>query len=127
MAEPSSGVCTSRKKSKKAGSKTKEQKMRKRCRCRHDGFSIFIYRVLKKVHSELGISRKAVGVINCLLKDIFQRIAEEATHLAGYTSHSTIITSRAIQTAARLLLPGELGKLAVSEGTKAVSRYKSRK
>ncbi|KAM9180845.1 histone H2B type 1-A-like [Dugong dugon] len=125
MAEPS-GVCLSSKKSKKAGSKTKKQKTRKRSRCRHNCFCLFVYRTLKKVHAELGISRRAMGVINCLLNDIFERIAEEATHLARYTSHSTI-TSRTLQTAVRLMLPGEIGKLAVSEATKVVTRYKSRK
>ncbi|NWY43216.1 H32 protein, partial [Sylvia atricapilla] len=35
------------------------------------------------------------------------------------------ITSREIQTAVRLLLPGELAKHAVSEGTKAVTKYTS--
>jgi hypothetical protein len=34
-------------------------------------------------------------------------------------------TSREIQTAVRLLLPGELAKHAVSEGTKAVTKYTS--
>ena len=37
------------------------------------------------------------------------------------------ITSREIQTAVRLLLPGELAKHAVSEGTKAVTKYTSSK
>ncbi|KAF0705850.1 histone H2B, partial [Aphis craccivora] len=42
--------------------------------------------------------------------------------LAHYNKRSTI-TSREIQTAVRLLLPGELAKHAVSEGTKAVTKY----
>ena len=37
------------------------------------------------------------------------------------------IASREIQTAVRLLLPGELAKHAVSEGTKAVTKYTSSK
>ncbi|KAI8498332.1 Histone H2B type 1-A [Branchiostoma belcheri] len=37
------------------------------------------------------------------------------------------ISSREIQTAVRLLLPGELAKHAVSEGTKAVTKYTSSK
>ncbi|CAB3377647.1 Hypothetical predicted protein [Cloeon dipterum] len=37
------------------------------------------------------------------------------------------ITSREIQTTVRLLLPGELAKHAVSEGTKAVTKYTSSK
>lgn len=41
---------------------------------------------------------------------------------AHYNKRHTI-TSREIQTASRLLLPGELGKHGVSEGTKAVTKY----
>uniref|UniRef100_A0A8B9WV88 Histone H2B n=1 Tax=Bos mutus grunniens TaxID=30521 RepID=A0A8B9WV88_BOSMU len=51
------------------------------------------------------------------------RCIYEALHLAHY-KHSTI-TSREIQTAVRLLLPGELAKHAVSKGTKAVTKYTS--
>ncbi|MXQ82536.1 hypothetical protein E5288_WYG009567 [Bos mutus] len=54
------------------------------------------------------------------------RIAGEASRLAHYNKRSTI-TSREIQTAVRLLLPGELAKHAVSEGTKAVTKYTSSK
>merc|ERR1711862_945577 len=58
--------------------------------------------------------------------NIFERIAAEASRLALYNKRSTI-TSREIQTAVRLLLPGELAKHAVSEGTKAVTKYTSSK
>jgi len=50
----------------------------------------------------------------------------ESSRLAHYNKRSTI-TSREIQTAVRLLLPGELAKHAVSEGTKAVTKYTSSK
>ncbi|GBP90004.1 Histone H3 type 1 [Eumeta japonica] len=49
--------------------------------------------------------------------------AAEASRLAHY-KRSTI-TSREVQTSVRLLLPGELAKHAVSEGTKAVTKYTS--
>ena len=39
--------------------------------------------------------------------------------------NAATLTSREIQTAVRLLLPGELAKHAVSEGTKAVTKYTS--
>ncbi|CAG2115617.1 unnamed protein product, partial [Medioppia subpectinata] len=57
-------------------------------------------------------------------KDWLLRIANEASRLAHYNKRSTI-TSREIQTAVRLLLPGESAKHAVSEGTKAVTKYTS--
>ena len=51
------------------------------------------------------------------LQDIFERVATEASKLAAYNKKSTI-SSREIQTSVRLILPGELAKHAVSEGTK---------
>lgn len=42
----------------------------------------------------------------------------------SYNKKSTL-TSREIQTGVRLLLPGELAKHAVAEGTKAVTKYNS--
>ena len=60
--------------------------------------------------------------MNSFVADIFERIATEAGRLARYNRRQTI-TSREIQTAVRLLLPGELAKHAVSEGTKAVTKY----
>ncbi|KAI9015529.1 histone-fold-containing protein, partial [Hyaloraphidium curvatum] len=46
--------------------------------------------------------------------------------LAQYNKRSTI-SSREIQTSVRLILPGELAKHAVSEGTKAVTKFTSSK
>ena len=39
--------------------------------------------------------------------------------------HTKTLSSREIQTAVRLMLPGELAKHAMSEGTKAVAKYTS--
>ena len=52
------------------------------------------------------------------------RSAAEAGNLARVNSKSTL-SSREIQTAVRLVLPGELAKHAVSEGTKAVTKFTS--
>jgi len=87
-----------------------------------DSYSSFIYKVLKQVHPDTGISNKAMNIMNSFVTDIFERVALEAGRLARYNKRQTI-TSREIQTAVRLLLPGELAKHAVSEGTKAVTKY----
>lgn len=113
---------------KKAGkaqkniSKTDKKKKRKR----KESYAIYIYKVLKQVHPDTGISSKAMSIMNSFVNDVFERIAAEASRLAHYNKRSTI-TSREIQTAVRLLLPGELAKHAVSEGTKAVTKYTSSK
>ncbi|XP_046573471.1 uncharacterized protein LOC124281572 [Haliotis rubra] len=112
---------------KKAG-KAKAARVgdKKKKRRRKESYSIYIYKVLKQVHPDTGISSKAMSIMNSFVNDIFERIAAEASRLAHYNKRSTI-TSREIQTAVRLLLPGELAKHAVSEGTKAVTKYTSSK
>ncbi|GBP62460.1 Histone H2A [Eumeta japonica] len=93
---------------------------------RKESYAIYIYKVLKQVHPDTGISSKAMSIMNSFVNDIFERIAAEASRLAHYNKRSTI-TSREVQTSVRLLLPGELAKHAVSEGTKAVTKYTSSK
>ncbi|KAJ2554225.1 histone H2B [Coemansia sp. RSA 1933] len=89
---------------------------------RKETYSTYIYKVLKQVHPDTGISNKAMSIMNSFVNDIFERIASEASKLAAYNKRSTI-SSREIQTAVRLLLPGELSRHAVSEGTKATTKY----
>ncbi|KAL8146154.1 histone H2B.11-like [Apium graveolens] len=87
-------------------------------------YKIYIFKVLKKVHPDVGISSKTMGIMNSFINDIFEKLAGEAAKLANYNKKSTI-TSREIQTAVRLVLPGELAKHAISEGTKAVTKFTS--
>lgn len=91
---------------------------------RLETYSVYIYRVLKQVHPETGISKRSMSIMNSLINDIFEKIALEAAKLVRYNKKQTL-SSREIQTAVRLLLPGELAKHAVSEGTKAVTKYTS--
>jgi len=107
---------------KKSAAKEGEEKEGKSIHKNYNSYSSFIYKVLKQVHPDTGISNKAMAIMNSFVGDIFERIATEAGRLARYNNRQTI-TSREIQTAVRLLLPGELAKHAVSEGTKAVTKY----
>ncbi|XP_075927290.1 histone H2B type 3-B-like [Petromyzon marinus] len=110
--------------SKKAVTKATRKDGKKRRHRRKESYAIYIYKVMKQVHPDTGLSSKAMSIMNLFVNDIFERIASEASRLAHYIKRSTI-TSREIQTAVRLLLPGELAKHAVSEGTKAVTKYTS--
>ncbi|XP_065079413.1 histone H2B-like [Ochlerotatus camptorhynchus] len=69
-------------------------------------------------------SGKAQKVIAKGEKKKKRQPSSNSSRLAQYNKRSTI-TSREIQTAVRLLVPGELAKHAVSEGTKAVIKYTS--
>jgi len=97
---------------------------KKRTKKRSESYSIYIYKVLKQVHPDTGVSSKAMSIMNSFVSDLFERIATEAAKLSQYSKTKTL-TSREIQTAIRLLLPGELAKHAISEGTKAVTKYSS--
>jgi histone H2B len=107
------------KKPKAEGEKKKGKKKR-----RSESYSIYIYKVLKQVHPDTGISSKGMSIMNSFITDIFDKIANEAGKLVRYNKKGTL-SSREIQTAVRLILPGELAKHAVSEGTKAVTKYTS--
>ena len=113
-------------KSGKAAKVVAKGDKKKRKGKRKESYAIYIYKVLKQVHPDTGVSSKAMSIMNSFVNDLFERIAAEASKLAHYNKRSTI-TSREIQTAVRLLLPGELAKHAVSEGTKAVTKYTSSK
>ncbi|XP_029803504.1 histone H2B type 2-F isoform X1 [Suricata suricatta] len=126
MPDPAKSAPAPKKGSKKAVTKVQKKDGKKRKRSRKESYSVYVYKVLKQVHPDTGISSKAMGIMNSFVNDIFERIAGEASRLAHYNKRSTI-TSREIQTAVRLLLPGELAKHAVSEGTKAVTKYTSSK
>merc|ERR1711990_444943 len=120
---------TSGKAAAKSGKATKvitKGDKKKRKGKRKESYAIYIYKVLKQVHPDTGVSSKAMSIMNSFVNDLFERIAAEASKLAHYNKRSTI-TSREIQTAVRLLLPWELAKHAVSEGTKAVTKYTSSK
>lgn len=86
------------------------------------GYKTYVYRVLKQVHPTLGVSSRAMDVLDMMMADMFERLADEASKLSKYTGKQTI-SSREVHDAVRLVLPGELGKHAISEGTKAVSKY----
>ncbi|KAH7542504.1 histone H2B [Ziziphus jujuba] len=112
------------KKLPKEGGAAAGDKKKKRTKKSTETYKIYIFKVLKQVHPDIGISSKAMGIMNSFINDIFEKLAQEASRLARYNKKPTI-TSREIQTAVRLVLPGELAKHAVSEGTKAVTKFTS--
>merc|ERR1712037_50532 len=101
----------------KKGDKKKKKKGK-------ETYKTYIHAVLKQVHPDVSISSKSMDVMNSFITDIFEQIANESAKLSRYTKKPTL-TSREIQTAVRLLLPGELAKHAVSEGTKAATKFDS--
>jgi histone H3/H4 len=89
-------------------------------------FQTYIYRVLKQVHPDTGLSGTALSAMNNLVKINIEKIMIGVNQLILRTGKKTI-SSREIQSAVRLALPGELAKHSVTEGVKAVTKYNSAK
>ncbi len=87
-------------------------------------YSSYIVKILKQVHPKMGISKRSKSIMNSLVNDTFEKVATEAGRLVRYNDKG-VLGSREVQTAIRLVLPGELAKHAVSEGTKAVTKFSS--
>ncbi|CAI8616307.1 unnamed protein product [Vicia faba] len=103
--------------------KSKTEKVSKKKRKKSvEGYQRYVYKVLKQVHPEMGVSSKCMVILNNFMNDMFERVASEASKLKDYTGNMTL-SSREIQGAVKLVLPGELGKHAIAEGIKAVNNY----
>jgi histone H2B len=108
----------------KASKAPKGDKDKKRRHRRVETWGSYTYKVLKQVHPTLGISTKAMSVCNAITNDLLQRIGAKASSLAQYCGRSTL-SARDVQSAVRLVMATELAKHAVSEGTKAVTKFNS--
>lgn len=98
---------------RKPGSKTKKGA---------ENLNLYIYKVLKQVHPDMGLSKKAMNVLNSFMMDVFERLATEAANAVKYTNKNTL-DARAIECATRLCLPGEFAKHAQHEAQKALDKY----
>ena len=79
------------KKTGRAGSaKTAPKKVASSSKRRAETFSVYIYRVLKQVHPETGISKKSMSIMNSFINDIFEKISTESSRLVHYNKKHTL-------------------------------------
>jgi len=89
-----------------------------------NNFTSYIYKVLKAVHPNLGISKKGMAVVNDFANHSYHRLLNEASFLSRYNTKKRTISSRDIQCATRLILGGgELAKHAISGSVAAILKY----
>ena len=91
-----------------------------------ENLNLYIYKVLKQVHPDMGLSKKAMNVLNSFMLDVFERLATEAANAVKYSNKNTL-DARAIECATRLCLPGEFAKHAQHEAQKALDQYLTNK
>ena len=104
--------------------------IKRRRKSRNESFNIYIYKVLKQVHPEMGVSKQTMKILNSFANDTFEKIGREAGNLVKYGKNlvkygkKQTMSARDILTATKLILPGELAKHAVSEGNKALQKFR---
>ncbi|KAK8925677.1 Histone H2B [Platanthera zijinensis] len=89
-----------------------------------EDYRIYILEALKEVYPGIGISSKTLSIINSVLNDIFEKISQEAPRDGRY-GNKPATRALDLQAAVSHVLPGELGKLAVSEATTAAAKLTS--
>ena len=109
-------------KGRASASRKNADSTRRNKRKNFESFSLYIYKVLKSISSDIGISKKGMNVINSLVVDMFEQVALESSKLVRYQKKKTL-SSNDVQTAVKLLLPQDLGTHAVMEGSKALTKF----
>lgn len=89
-----------------------------------DSYKTYIYKVLKQVHPDMGVSKEGMDVMSEFCHDVFILIMDEANRLTKLSNKKTL-DARDIQSAVSMVIPGELKKHAISEGTKACAKYQA--
>ena len=96
-------------------------------------FDTYIIKVLRQVHPGQSITEDAKSQTNYFLNVLAEEIIDEVVKILNRvykmkkkrSPDRKTISSRDIQSAIRIILPGSLAKHAISEGTKAVTKYTS--
>jgi histone H2B len=94
--------------------KCKDNKAKKK-----ETYAVYIYKLLKQVHPNMLISKKSMVIMDGFVNCIFERIARESSLLSRSNGRSAI-SSCEIQASVQKILPAELAKNAITEGTKAI-------
>jgi histone H3/H4 len=102
--------------------------VKKRAQRKGPLYGSYIHKVFKQVHPEvpgqsgLNISTKAMDIINQLIMHIETQVSRKSVEMAKYQKKNTL-SSRHVQAAVKVLLPGEIANNAIAEGTKAVTKF----
>ena len=97
-----------------------------------ENYKIYIHRVLKQVHPDLHISKDSLELINLLINNYAIHLIKSSNEIIHPINYKTkkiknlgkkTIDSRDIESAVRLIIPGQVANHAVSEGNKALDKF----
>lgn len=89
------------------------------------GYSLYLHKVHRQMHPKekgISISSTAMEVLNFLIENTESRVCNSAFDLAIFEKKSTL-SAKHVQVATKMVFPSEMGGMAVSEGTKALTKF----
>lgn len=89
---------------------------------RKESYAIYIYKLLKTIHPDLGISKKSMDIMNTFCTDMFTRLAVCSGELVKY-SRKTNMNQGDIIAATDLILTGDLRTHAKNDASRALHLY----
>ena len=89
---------------------------------RTESFNLYIFKVLKQVHPEIGMSKRAMTVMNGFVHDTLDHIVNAASNIVKYNERSTM-DARASQCHSKLVFHGGLSMYAVTETNRMLSGW----
>ena len=88
----------------------------------YKSYKSYIHRVLRQVHPDKHITKKAMECVDGIIRTVGTRLSSDAHTFTHGTEKKTLATNE-VQSAVRVLFSGELCKYALTEGTNAVCKY----
>ena len=98
------------------------KKTRTTRRKRVASYNSYIFKVMKQVHPDLQMSKQTIMAANGLLEVLMAKLTKSSADIAKCAKKSTL-SARHVQGAVKLVMPGDLAKHAVSEGTKSTIKF----
>ena len=89
-----------------------------------ESYGVCLRKVLKEIHPDIGITEKAMNIMDTIVYGLLEQIATEASRVAKSRNKGTL-NSKEIEEGVRAVLPDRLASRATEEGKLVLSGYVS--
>jgi len=96
----------------------------RRLRGERESYGVCLRKVLKEIHPDIGITEKAMNIVDSIIYGLLEQIATEASRVAKSRNKGTL-NSKEIEEGVRAVLPDRLASRAIEEGNLVLSGYLS--
>lgn len=107
---------------KRLGKNARRKRRRKLQRRRggYESYSVYIRRVLKELHPDIGITGKAMNILDSFMHGLYEQLATEASRAARIHRRNSL-TSKDMEISVRVVLPEGLARRAMDKANLAVA------